>query len=1118
MGQEKKQLIMLNLFRGDSGEILSADDERKKDYFITDYFDWIEVEEPEWDAVGLADCMGIGKADRPGISHQRYCLYKKDNSEDSKNMFATMDDLPLLTIIQVFVNPDLYQCVRFKDETKVSKQTCMSKVKKLISDYKSKSSKFEFDVYSLLTEGDFAVVVRSADFHVAYNVSSLIRAIRIRGEKVKDEAVFYSYSISGSAIPTHENGISETVSGNEWAKYLSANDRVVIRIGFSQSFRQEKENEKNARQKLLEFGDRLLGRYDYQIECNREEFETIYPVLLNFKLGNMEAVGSVKIEGQKSEKVATIIWLIQQGYVSRLNERLLLKYSYEEFKEDKSGEIWEIEEPCEKEWKRLYEVNLDKINQLKKREKEIKGEVEKYYPYERNLKEYLRLLSRFCRVFYEINKLRELRVGLAVLLKQFGVFLNSINHYLIVQDNKVKEESVYPEQIADVLAENLEMGIRTLEIYTRYIRNINLQTLQTPNYDLQTNVCVEKILLAYSQFLVPFMKYTSTESYPSLSNTLCPVVVPVMGITDLSVAVLFDDAHDSDIDRPKLMAVNSPTFRNLCETCFLIPIIFHEIAHQFRYEKRESRNECLKSYILKSFIFDVVIGLIGAKETYSLERDEMVCKAVDEIYSQMIDGRYDIVRLDGSQCLEGFRNGLTDNIWRYIWLVRNRHETLRGQVLRYIEKAKENICDYDQKMTKAIQGLLSVLEENAEENTKEEERLSLVKNKLFDLEKAQRKQLFVAIDSVLCEIEKVKLERIHGFQEQYTRIKEKEERKTICDTDRIALFEEWNKVREDKEWERKGLKQSRKILEHLLKKYHSQVINCRDITQKIQANSFVRDKDAVNDVEQFNCEIYKIIKENLEETVRKRNENLCWETSAMSTETLEKIIGKIKMKNQETLDKELEIVLNDLEEDVENHVDSIIEMYREVTSDLFMCAIMGLTVFGYLVVVAEYFEFREENREGLLTRIYWVLQCLAYGETFEEYLNARWTEQKELLEKEKAADVGGRKSHSTQKWIERIYAKVEWIIDQVKGRQLSSRVIGEKEMFEDLIGKESYYSSKDKLTEKLGTGSLQKLCEGIAEILNSPAKFYRQKKSLLEAEIEFIFEHYEKSCQDIWER
>lgn len=285
---------------------------------------------------------------------------------------------------------------------------------------------------------------------------------------------------------------------------------------------------------------------------------------------------------------------------------------------------------------------------------------------------------------------------------------------------------------------------------------------------------------------------------------------------------------------------------------------------------------------------------------------------------------------------------------------------------------------------------------------------------------------------MLCEIEKVKLERIHGFQEQYTRIKEKEERKTICDTDRIALFEEWNKVREDKEWERKGLKQSRKILEHLLKKYHSQVINCRDITQKIQANSFVRDKDAVNDVEQFNCEIYKIIKENLEETVRKRNENLCWETSAMSTETLEKIIGKIKMKNQETLDKELEIVLNDLEEDVENHVDSIIEMYREVTSDLFMCAIMGLTVFGYLVVVAEYFEFREENREGLLTRIYWVLQCLAYGETFEEYLNARWTEQKELLEKEKAADVGGRKSHSTQKWIERIYAKVEWIIDQVR--------------------------------------------------------------------------------------
>ena len=73
-------------------------------------------------------------------------------------------------------------------------------------------------------------------------------------------------------------------------------------------------------------------------------------------------------------------------------------------------------------------------------------------------------------------------------------------------------------------------------------------------------------------------------------------------------------------------------------------------------------------------------------------------------------------------------------------------------------------------------------------------------------------------------------------------------------------------------------------------------------------------------------------------------------------------------------------------------------------------------------------------------------------------------------------------------------------------------------MFEDLIGKESYYCSKNKLKKKLGTGSLQKLCEGIAEILNSPAKFYRQKKSLLEEEIEFIFEYYEESCRDIWER
>ena len=55
-----------------------------------------------------------------------------------------------------------------------------------------------------------------------------------------------------------------------------------------------------------------------------------------------------------------------------------------------------------------------------------------------------------------------------------------------------KECQYNQKELALQVEEYLQMGVGALEIFTRYVRNINLQTLQTPNYDLQTNVCVEK--------------------------------------------------------------------------------------------------------------------------------------------------------------------------------------------------------------------------------------------------------------------------------------------------------------------------------------------------------------------------------------------------------------------------------------------------------------------------------------------------------------------------------------------------------------------------------------------------------------------------------------------------
>ena len=86
----------------------------------------------------------------------------------------------------------------------------------------------------------------------------------------------------------------------------------------------------------------------------------------------------------------------------------------------------------------------------------------------------------------------------------------------------------------------------------------------------------------------------------------------------------------------------------------------------------------------------------------------------------------------------------------------------------------------------------------------------------------------------------------------------------------------------------------------------------------------------------------------------------------------------------------------------------------------------------------------------------------------------------------------------------------------MEGRRLGRDVIGEKDMWKDLTSEDAYYAKRESLQKDLGAKSLGKLCEGIAEILNCPAKFYQQRKSLLKEEIEFILEYYEESCRSIW--
>ncbi len=219
------EIKMLNLFR-----CISAGDkmiEKDIHYFVTDYFDGIKVENLNPETTTLAECMGIKKEankNNVGISHQRYCLYSEDDT--GEDIFEINQELPVLTVIQIFINPDFYQAVCFAEDGKeASCEICMEKVQECIQEKFINVKDMRWKIYRLLTAGDFTIIVRSKRIHDAYDISTLVRSICMVPEgSEKKEAAFFTYSISGVL---DNQDIYESI---DWKEYLGEKDRMIVRI------------------------------------------------------------------------------------------------------------------------------------------------------------------------------------------------------------------------------------------------------------------------------------------------------------------------------------------------------------------------------------------------------------------------------------------------------------------------------------------------------------------------------------------------------------------------------------------------------------------------------------------------------------------------------------------------------------------------------------------------------------------------------------------------------------------------------------------------------------------------------------------------------------------------
>lgn len=642
--------LMRKIIR-DQNDMQVMDETSQSDYFATDYFDVMKVEKKELSS-SLTSIMGIWpdeKMDILDVAAQSYSLYcsakmmelEKDRKECGDPFLSEDKKMQFLSIIQVHITPEVMAHALEKETAEEVINAIYKDLHAAVGEFFDtyRNDFFVFRIYKMLSAGDFAVVLRSAEAETSFKVSSLLRRRVMAGSDEKKIVLYKTYTLLtfGNDIirqEIEEQGDSTNLSQER----ITRKDRFVLRCCYSNLYwsNKEKVDEYLKKEDMLSgiqlYG--LNGRYDFSVRITEKQFLELLHDIKKYKETGMQLsrdknVSSVKtIAASKEDGIVKYIkYLMENNYLSYINERYLVA-------QDGNSEETNVLSG-NKASETIYATSVEsrkkfldyKINEMYKSVAEkcqiVRQKVNQIKDYRKNMRHYMNLLDKLIKLCYGINGFSDTRIYAAVLLDQLDVIMDSIAVYVEMY-HKAGEEK---EEILYLLEEYIRESVCALDGYAQYIRNNNLQSLQTPNYNIESNMSMEKLLIGYSEFLKVFTEFYQRRKkdlvYKGNPCKYLPIVVPVLSERDVSVETLFHKGVMNDWDKEEeirgalnidsdrcCMVISVPTLTELGNVRTMVTSLFHEVAHQFRYESRKERNDALLKYVVRTIMRDIINKLI----------------------------------------------------------------------------------------------------------------------------------------------------------------------------------------------------------------------------------------------------------------------------------------------------------------------------------------------------------------------------------------------------------------------------------------------------------------------------------------------------------------------------
>lgn len=953
----------------------------------TDYFSQLVVKEQHPDKDSFCSIMSLGQeniAENDDTSMQCYTLYFNKDIDSSyceymkESPFETNADLPFLSIIQIHITTESLRRIEInKNEDVIGKYE--ADIVDILKNAVNIKEQMIYRVYRVLSGGDFAVVVRSKLPETSFKISSLLRG-RMAGLRagntskgISQWALYKTYTLLAFDETWMENDNKNTTVAEYDGRKVG---EYVIRGCFSYGYWKAHDIEKPESDM-----DRLNGRYDFSIVVSEVEFRKIYKFIKQYK-GNNEnnKIGEEEKEGLEKQTI-DLVELAQNGHISYLNIRYMVHDSDAcNMIATASDRLIVQEENNNKDTlKELREENALFIQDLKKHYTNLSGKYMEILESQQNAEQYFRMLGKTissCSVLNEQSDTRIYAVGMEELLE---IVLKGMDVYLELHRKAGERDRI---DIARLAVDYIRIAVHSIDNYLGYIRNNNLQSLQTPNYNIESNMGMEKILIAYSEFLKNVNEIMSRINKDKPRREFYPIVIPDLCQPDICVETLFANGYGVNYAEEKelrdrtncnsyMMVIGSPTLSELGDLPIFTAMLFHELAHQHRYELRTVRNETIRSLVLREYANVIAASVINFA-THEIgvedERDRLKIILSDAFYEELDNNVFKNLKGAESEWdtpLVYFWNHLRKYIMDF-----NVFFKTRANIINRTNKFVKNLSDIANHWEGDLHVHLACLYDY----------LNNPQGGVGNIPYFERLEGLSLIVAGFYAIQECDIDKEHKDVRKLLEIYEQYE---LWQTGSLNSYEEQWKIMERNTAKGEKLNEIRQIWEA----YVVFIENC------IVENDIGDSNINYEMINKFKADTYKAIcKKWTMQNETFNNEEVLRDYRDWT------LLGRyLQIDNNKCQDVFWNRIGHSFDNIEFGYIDSVISKYREITSDIAMYSMMDLTPFQYIKIMTTILSKDDVLNWFSVDRVITVISVMECVDENEDKMNRKFKEKEKIV-------------------------------------------------------------------------------------------------------------------------